>query len=77
MKGDKVKTVMDFTSSNVSLLEKNTEDDKPSFNSNQKKKNVKPHKNVKNVHQLGGFKPHSNTQYQNQYQNQFQNQFQN
>ena len=56
LKGDKIKTVMNFTSTDLPLIDKNQEDDAPEIKHNPKKK-ILPHKNVKQVHQLGGFKP--------------------
>ena len=55
LKGDKIKTVMNFTSTLLELLDKNAEDEAPEIKNPGIPKKKKPHKNVKNVHQLGGF----------------------
>ena len=57
LQGDKIKTVMNFTSTDLPLIDKNQEDDAPQIKHQNPKKKVPPHKNVKQVHQLGGFKP--------------------
>ena len=48
---------MNFTSTDFPLADKNQEDEAPEVKPYNPKKKIPPHKNVKNVHQLGGFKP--------------------